>query len=460
MQFAYNATRVPATHARGRVNSVQVVRVLLCTFVLGLPVWWMLGVTFLIPVVLAGTLVLLRPSAHRHFTISDAALAGIVFVFVLSAYVNGFLLSEEPLRFVAALYNATVLACGLIIIQQLRALLLESASARSSLLRAGFWGFLILSALAWGSFGFAYAIRQFDLQMPSLFGAAFGNQIPESAALITQSTTMVFTKSDWGLPGIPMPRIAIYGPYPNATAAAIAARGAMALLHLHAKRKSSHSGFRIVAMEVLIVATLTIALSRATLAGWVVGALTANLVFGTTWRRIASLCAVACVIFVALFSNVGEVESYRQYSTESRFDNYLRAGEATMRQNPILGLGIKPREEISHIALGSHSTFVSTFTKGGVVGLGLVIAYLLVFPAIRWLKLALAMLGPNSRPRDELRVLFTLQMTVWAWLVFEDLDAPATVAMLIFIGFALIESLSWRTRNNGELSAAAAQQSR
>jgi hypothetical protein len=39
----------------------------------------------------------------------------------------------------------------------------------------------------------------------------------------------------------------------------------------------------------------------------------------------------------------------------------------------------------------------------------------------------------------ELRILFNLQVALWVWLCFEDIDAPATAAMLIFLAFALIE---------------------
>src|SRR3546814_11831433 len=61
--------------------------------------------------------------------------------------------------------------------------------------------------------------------------------------------------------------------------------------------------------------------------------------------------------------------------TESRFANYDRTVGRTLDHNPILGLGVKPREQDNHIAVGSHSTFVSAFTKSGTLGLSLVVAY-------------------------------------------------------------------------------------
>src|SRR3546814_17562193 len=101
--------------------------------------------------------------------------------------------------------------------------------------------------------------------------------------------------------------------------------------------------------------------------------------------------------------------------TESRFANYDRTVGRTLDHNPILGLGVKPREQDNHIAVGSHSTFVSAFTKSGTLGLSLVVAYLVLLPAYRWL----GGLGGASRrshgERAEMRILFNLQVARWVW---------------------------------------------
>src|SRR3546814_16262338 len=63
---------------------------------------------------------------------------------------------------------------------------------------------------------------------------------------------------------------------------------------------------------------------------------------------------------------------------------------------------------------------------------------LVLLPAYRWL----GGLGGASRrsngERAEMRILFNLQVALWVWLCFEDIDAPATAAMLVFLAFALI----------------------
>ncbi|WP_189545701.1 O-antigen ligase family protein [Mesorhizobium sp. M2E.F.Ca.ET.209.01.1.1] len=409
-------------------------------FLLGLPIWWALGIGFVMPMLLALILLIMRPSVNLHFTLGDCLLAFVIVALTGSAFVNGFVIAQEPLRFAAAIYNAAIWASALIIVQQFRALLKDAGDGRRRILHRAFWSFVVLIPLTWGAFVFAYAVRRFDLQFPSLFGAIAGNRIPDSAALIRQSTTITLTIADWGLHGTPMPRIGIYGPYPNATAIIIAILGVLALLHLH--NRGGRRAQLAPLLEGLITATLAISLSRSVLAGWLAGLAVAGIAFGSPFRRFASIAAVAAALLLPLLADLSSLTTYREYSTNSRTDNYVRAVVETLDNNPVFGLGIKPREEISHIALGSHSTFISAFTKGGVLGLSLVAAYLLVLPIIRWLGLAAAATRLPVVARTQLRLLLTLQITLWAWLVFEDIDAPAIASILIFLFIAYSEFLA------------------
>src|SRR3546814_161296 len=98
-----------------------------------------------------------------------------------------------------------------------------------------------------------------------------GNLVPTSAALLKESTVIEFTRPDWGLPGVAMPRIVIYGPYPTATAAVTAVLGTLALLHLQGRERSPALAF--FALEGLVFLTLAITLTRSIVAGWLLGAI-------------------------------------------------------------------------------------------------------------------------------------------------------------------------------------------
>ncbi|MGE5765672.1 MAG: hypothetical protein ACM35H_00685 [Bacteroidota bacterium] len=439
----YDSTVEPLGRSQERLGDVRVsagrrALLLLCIYMLGLPLWWVLGLDFAMPLLLGGLLVCVAPGVHASFTPSDHLLGAVIVALGTAAYLNGFLLGQHTLRFAAALYNLSIWVCGLILLQQARAALLYRPGASQVILRTGFVAFLTFATIAWASFLIAYARRDLNLEMSTLFGLTLADMVPPSAALIRESATVAFTRPDWGLPGVPMPRIVTYGPYPTAAAAVTAILGSLALLHLHSRR--GDQTLPTLAVEALIVLTLAITLTRSILAGWLAGAVVAALVFGPAWRRVLAIGLVAIMIPLSFHVDLSSAADYREYSTESRFENYYRAVARTLERSPVLGLGVKPREIDNHIAVGSHSTFVSAFTKGGALALGLVVGYLVLLPAWRWLKTfaRLPLLSPARR--EHLRILLTLQIALWLWLCFEDLDAPATAAMLVFLSLALIEA--------------------
>lgn len=413
-------------------------RLVIVTYITLLPLWWLLGLDFAMPLLLAAALFCASPTPHRDFTASDHLLAAVIVTMGVAAYLNGFLIGQHTLRFAAALYNLSIWVCGLVVLQQARRLFLYRSVDRELVLRAGFVAFFIFAAVAWGSFVAAYALGDMSLELRSLFGMTGGKFVPTSAALIRESTVVEFTRPDWGLPGVAMPRIVIYGPYPTATAAVTAVLGTLALLYLQGRDRQTL--LAILALEGLVFLTLALTLTRSILAGWLLGAVVAALLFGTAWRRVLAVGVLVVAIPVSFHVDLSDAADYRGYSTESRFANYDRAVERTLDHNPILGLGVKPREEDNHIAVGSHSTFVSAFTKSGTLGLSLIVAYLVLLPAYRWLGEIGGTSQRSDSERAELRILFNLQVALWIWLCFEDLDAPATAAMLVFLALALIEA--------------------
>lgn len=442
--------RVAQAHrsAKGPDEGITLSRFLIQAYVLGLPLWWVLGIDWALPPLLAACLVLCSLSTYRRFTASDYLLLAAILGLGISAYINGLLIAGETMRFLAATYNLTILASAFIFMQAVREELKADTKAKQ-LLKCCFFAFLTMMAVVWTCLALAYAIGRFDIETPSIFGLMFGHLVPDSAPLIRDSTRLTFSQSDWGLPNVPMPRIAVYGPYPTATAATIAVLGSMSLLYL--KRHGHWRAVAIPATELLIIATIATTLTRSILGGWLLGAIIANLIFGSAFRRIlASAALVGTLIAAPYIQDAGQGLEYRSYSSDSRFENYLYAVERTFQSKPVFGLGIKPREEGNHIAVGSHSTFVSFFTKGGVFVLSLIVVYFVLAPALRWFTIASGLAAIPGKSRAELRILFNLHVAIWVWLCFEDIDAPASAAMLIFFSLAFIEQ-ALRTQAAGSL---------
>lgn len=425
-----------ATAGNSAVPQLRRSRMLLQAYILCLPLWWAIGIDFIVPMLLVTVLMAVSAAAHRQFALSDYLLLSIIVVLGMAAFVKGFVVGHHTIRLLAAMYNLSIWVCGLLILQQTRHLLVHDRDAPRAILRTLFFSFLTYLSVAWGAIAFAYVVRDFNLELPTLFGITMGHAVPDSAALIKESTIMLFTRPDWGLPGVPMPRIVVLGPYPTATAAIAAVLGSLALLHLH--QAARINALAVLLVEAAIVLTLAITLTRSVIGGWLIGMVVANLVFGTMWRRLAASVAVVAALLASLHVDLSATTEYRGYSTQSRFENYDRAVARTFDHSPVLGLGVKPREADNHIAVGSHSTFVSSFTKAGALGLSLVTAYLVIVPALRWFT-AFTAFDRSRRSRAELRILFNLQVSVWIWICFEDLDAPVTAAMMIFIFFAFTE---------------------
>ena len=351
-------------------RALQIIQI----YLIGVPLWWVLGVDFIAPQCLAVLLVLVNADAHRQFSPSDLALTASIICLGISAYIVGFLFSNYQMRFIAALYNLSLWIVGLVIVQQIRCQLDLGELHLKAILRAGYWMFIVFVAVALSTVGFAYAVHRFSLVLPSVFGFFFGSSVPDGAVIVKQATNLVFARPDWGLPGVPMPRLTIYGPYPTATGAIAAVGGTIALLYLQTVRRAP--AVTIYAFEGLIVLMLALTLTRSILGGWLAGWVIANLAFGTSFRRIAGCGAVLAALLFASFVDLSDAAQYREYSSESRFANYVRALNDTLAESPVLGLGVKPREEGNHIAIGSHSTLVSSFTKGGILGFMLIMTYL------------------------------------------------------------------------------------
>ena len=169
----------------------------------------------------------------------------------------------------AALYNLSLWIVGLTVIQQIRYVLGSDELRRNAILRAGYWAFVFFVALGTTAVVLAYVNHRFSLALPSVFGLLLGHAVPEGAVIVEQATKLVFARPDWGLPGVPMPRLTIYGPYPTATGAIAAVCGTMALLYLQFVRRAP--AVAIFAFEGLIVLDAGVhadALDSSRLARW------------------------------------------------------------------------------------------------------------------------------------------------------------------------------------------------
>jgi hypothetical protein len=191
----------------------------------------------------------------------------------------------------------------------------------------------------------------------------------------------------------------------------------------------------------------------------------ASLLFlGLIWRGGLLLGAVLVGPFVlaglvlfgpdllgAVQSSAQSLADARAGSTETRLETYKLAVRMVLDHNLILGLGIKPVDpSLAEIPIGSHSSVVSTFTRAGLIGLGLFLAYYFTL-AVRVIAVQLAALARAARlnieSRLELAYLGRAIFVVLVWYLTEDLDVPLYHTLLSGLIIGIFWNMSERLRH-------------
>lgn len=433
-----------------RVHSSSIVcnpkGITVLALLLGLaPVWWLLGFDF-IAYPIAGILAVLAFPAKEtvngrpFLTPIERCLAGLVLLFVIRSLIAG-IEGAPPGRIIAAAYNTLLLAMGLAIMRYARIYwdtrYTTTPLPRRFHLRQAFASTLVFSGIMC-AVGFAIANTTDDIvvRWPTLLGLL----TPPADNLIRFSQAATVSGGDWAYSDLYSQRFSILGPDSGASAAlfAFACPFLLTAIPAHLKRKRA-------LVLAGVVALLALTYTRTIMAGFILGTILATLAYAPWSRKVALiiLALVGAILVLTLDPDrLTDITAYRQNSNSLRFITYQIAIEEVLAQNPFFGLGIKPRDDALYgIPTGSHSTFVSFFTKGGFAALTLLVVGLYVIPAAQWLKttrLIRAMPG-NSAVRQEAYQFLRAQCVIWLWLLFQDCDAPALAAFCLFLTIAYIQ---------------------
>jgi len=150
----------------------------------------------------------------------------------------------------------------------------------------------------------------------------------------------------------------------------------------------------------------------------------------------ALLLAMSLSGFGFFDSVIQESLSSRQGSTNQRFFVYTTAIDMVLNENIVFGLGIKPENPSRpEVPVGSHSTVISCFTKGGAAAL-LVFAIFYSSLILQW-GLAIARFGmivsnPSGEEWQMFKVLFRAAIMFMLWIWTEDMDAAFNASFFSF----------------------------
>ena len=152
-------------------------------------------------------------------------------------------------------------------------------------------------------------------------------------------------------------------------------------------------------------------------------------------------------LFQASAHSVAEA---RAGSTATRLETYTLAIRMVLEQNLIFGLGIKPVDvSLAEIPIGSHSSVISTFTRGGLIGLALFLAFYLTV-AVRMMVVQVAAFTRSARltieSRLELVFLARAIFIILIWYLTEDLDVPLYHTLLSGLIIGIFWNMGERLR--------------
>lgn len=416
-----------------------------------LPLNWLLGTTVPWIFLTAGLLAF----GFVRFSLPEWQILALTIALALSmllAMISDF----EAQRALAAMYNLSVLLMILVFInfgRQIDHAPREAGGAwpKDRIYRAAFWAYLSYVAFMAGVTAYVTVTGDHHI----VFDALVMGLLPKLPGVLGMYVeNVVILGTDW-VNGHAQPRIFGMGVYATESAVHIVILAAMAAIYLIRKRHY----FWAVAVELSVLPMLIPIGSRTTGLAYIV-----SLVFmAAVWRggltlgaillgpfAIAGLVLFAPDIVAGLQSAFQGLAEARAGSTETRMETYRLAISMVLDQNLLIGLGIKPvNPALAEIPIGSHSSFVSTFTRGGLIGLGLFVAFYVTM----MLRLGIVQLAALARSaivtveaRLELAYLARAIFVFLLWCVTEDLDAPLYSAMLAGLAIGIFWNMGERLR--------------
>lgn len=401
-----------------------------------LPLNWVMGTTLLwvFAVLLVALLAPERPSGV------EISFAGLSAALLLGLFVAAAAGAAPPDRAIASFYNLAIILLMAMFAnmgRKVQGLGEASAGAAGTIYRAAFWCFLAqLAVIVPVKIYVTFALKgTYELEFRTLVMGALG-ELPGVLKMYSKSA---FSMTDWTNKG-PESRITGFGVYATEGAILLLLTGLLAMIHVWRRRSRA----LVVAVEVAIAVALILMASRTTLLAYL---LTLPLVGALRGRKVMVLALLASpviLVFAGLLAVYGPelgktafaaANESRAGSSDERFRSYMMAIDMVKETNLVTGLGIKPRDEsVLSIPIGSHSSFISSFTKGGLVALAaLVGVYLVLIGGIlrsQAMLYGLTGCGVPPERRFEFVTLSRTLVVLMTWWVTEDFDAPAHQAAI------------------------------
>lgn len=414
---------------------ISALRVLTTTFMLT-PLWWVLGTGFFVFHIAALLAAVAAPQALRPRDAFQYLLLTLISLLGLSMMMSAASGAADLSRVVAALNNISILLNGYIFYSFLNHSFRTNTGALDNLFNAlGKVG--LFSVVIGVPCVYLLFFRGVDsLSFPTLFGI----MTPPQDNLLGLYQKSWLIDVDWFAESS-IPRLTILSTNATSSAALIAFASYFFLASLNRGRRALSYAF-IFALLCTMAATLT----RGAILGVVIGlAIYFVLSLRKNRKLIVAGSVLSAVIGLTFAAPVLEaINSARQASSDTRFAIYEMSLAVTLKEGPLIGLGVKPRLDQTAIPIGSHSTILSLLVRGGLIGAALSFTLFLVIPVVWSAKALLRALaaGHVGDPRGYSIAMIAAMPSFLVYCIFQDIDAYAPLSAFLFAYLAVISFIA------------------
>ncbi len=399
------------------------------------PLWWILGADFFVYHLFSLYFIAKYPKVFLPDDARKVSLLMVVIMLGVGLVVSAITMDYEPFRYFAAFNNMSVLFVGYCYYCLVLHFLLNSSNNFYTLWKSVFPISLVYIILSVFLFYFVLGGSSESIILPTFLGLI----TPDAPGLLGQYQKAILVSSNWFM-GDSHPRLFILAPYATGTAIVGCCAAFISLAYL--QRRGVSANIRMVFMLIMFVGVV-LTLSRATIAGYIL-AMGVIFISAIPFRLVMVVLPMAPVVFLLAFPYLisifdASLES-RQGSTDTRMFSYLLSFKIVLEENILTGIGVKPRFEHMLIPVGSHSTFVGLFVRGGVLALVFAIFFFVLSPVYRCLQIYKAnTMRQDVLSRDGIYII-ACYICCALFLIFQDVDAYPTLCVLISISIAALES--------------------
>ena len=282
--------------------------------------------------------------------------------------------------------------------------------------------------------GFGFGV--YELKFKTLLGIISPVELP---GIADRSMIAEIIRPDWGFGSFPMPRPMIFSPWYTAGAMLVACTGLLTLSYASQRRNGPYKELFV---EALLVLTIFITLSRTTLLMYIIGFVFVSFLLKDSKRIL--IVIVASLLLTAYFMttlDLVEITSFRSYSNESRLTAYIMGINLALNESVLFGYGVKPRVDGLSIPIGSHSSWISFFVRGGVVGVILFACWMYIIPMLNLVRKFPTLMRLDYKKRMMVAGPLRFQLLTFGWVFLQEIDTAALAVTMLFVSLALSHAL-------------------